>query len=50
VIIPPVKMVTPKPKMSEETPEGYLERLIESVSKAEVASVLASRYDSTPFV
>lgn len=33
----------PRPNSDEETPEGYLQRLVEAVSKAEVATVLASR-------
>lgn len=33
----------PKPQTDEETPDGYLERLLDVVSKAEVAGVLASR-------
>lgn len=36
----------PKPRMEEESPEVYLERLTEAVSKAEVATVLASSADS----
>lgn len=35
----------PKPRIDEETPESYMERLLEAVSKAEVASVLASKGD-----
>lgn len=34
----------PKPRQEEESPELYLHRLLEAVSKAEVATVLASRY------
>ncbi len=34
----------PKPRQEGESPELYLERLLEAVSKAEVATVLASRY------
>jgi hypothetical protein len=37
-----VKML--KPNISEESPEVYLKRVLAAVSKAEVASVLASRY------
>lgn len=33
----------PKPRQEEESPEVYVERLLEAVSKAEVATVLASR-------
>lgn len=33
----------PKPRADEESPEVYLERLTEAVSKAEVATVLASK-------
>lgn len=35
----------PKPRADEESPEVYLERLTEAVSKAEVATVLASNAD-----
>ncbi|TCD63389.1 hypothetical protein EIP91_005597 [Steccherinum ochraceum] len=35
----------PKPRHSEESPEVYLHRLMEAVSKAEVANVLASSAD-----
>lgn len=38
---PPVDV--PKPNRTEETPEVYLSRLTNAVSKAEVATVLASR-------
>ncbi|TFK57363.1 hypothetical protein OE88DRAFT_1651044 [Heliocybe sulcata] len=41
---PPVQV--PKPRTEEESPEVYLDRLLEAVSKAEVASVLASSADS----
>ena len=34
----------PKPRQEDESPEVYLERLLEAVSKAEVATVLALRY------
>ena len=33
----------PRPRSDEESPEVYLQRLVEAVSKAEVATVLASR-------
>ncbi|KAK7694550.1 hypothetical protein QCA50_001736 [Cerrena zonata] len=33
----------PRPRQEEESPELYLQRLLEAVSKAEVATVLASR-------
>ena len=33
----------PRPRADEESPEVYLQRLVEAVSKAEVATVLASR-------
>ena len=36
-------MEIPKPQLEDESPEVYLQRLIEAVSKAEVATVLASR-------
>ena len=35
--------VIPRPRIDEETPEGYVQRLVEAVTKAEVAMVLASR-------
>ncbi|KAG8936599.1 hypothetical protein FRC02_000592 [Tulasnella sp. 418] len=35
-------LVIPKPRIDEETPERYLERLMDTVSKAEIASILAS--------
>jgi hypothetical protein len=38
---PPVEV--PKPQMDEESPDAYLERLLNIVSKAEIAGVLASR-------
>ena len=37
----------PRPREEEESPEVYLQRLVEAVSKAEVASILASRYVRT---
>lgn len=40
---PRVSMEIPKPQLEDESPEVYLQRLIEAVSKAEVATVLASR-------
>jgi hypothetical protein len=37
----------PRPRLDEEeTPEGYVQRLMEAVSKAEVAGVLAARNDN----
>ncbi|RPD82664.1 hypothetical protein L226DRAFT_475998 [Lentinus tigrinus ALCF2SS1-7] len=36
----------PRPRADEESPEGYLQRLVEAVSKAEVATVLASSPDA----
>ena len=33
----------PRPNAEEETPEDYLQRLVEAISKGEVATVLASR-------
>lgn len=42
---PKVSVEIPKPRHhEEESPEIYLQRLMEAVSKTEVASVLASRY------
>ena len=38
----------PKPRLNEESPAAYVDRLLDTISKADVASVLASRYD--PFV
>ena len=38
----------PKPRLNEESPVAYVDRLLGTISKADVASVLASRYD--PFV
>ncbi|KDQ06212.1 hypothetical protein BOTBODRAFT_60713 [Botryobasidium botryosum FD-172 SS1] len=40
------KVVPPEPKVDEETPEAWLERLSEVVSKANIAGVLASSTDS----
>ena len=34
----------PRPRSDEESPEVYLQRVVEAVSKADVATVLASRY------
>ncbi|KAI0824263.1 hypothetical protein BC628DRAFT_1323355 [Trametes gibbosa] len=36
----------PRPRSDEESPEVYLSRLVEAVSKAEVASILASHSDA----
>ncbi|KAI0669996.1 hypothetical protein C8Q78DRAFT_976061 [Trametes maxima] len=36
----------PRPRADEESPEVYLSRLVEAVSKAEVASILASSADA----
>ncbi|KAI0374264.1 hypothetical protein BV20DRAFT_935476, partial [Pilatotrama ljubarskyi] len=36
----------PRPRSDEESPEVYLQRLVEAVSKAEVASILASSADA----
>ncbi|EIW64746.1 uncharacterized protein TRAVEDRAFT_109486, partial [Trametes versicolor FP-101664 SS1] len=36
----------PKPRSDEESPEVYLQRLVEAVSKTEVASILASSSDA----
>ncbi|CDO72333.1 hypothetical protein BN946_scf184977.g30, partial [Trametes cinnabarina] len=36
----------PRPREEEESPEVYLQRLVEAVSKAEVASILASSADA----
>ncbi|KAL7285244.1 hypothetical protein ACG7TL_000338 [Trametes sanguinea] len=36
----------PRPREEEESPEVYLQRLVEAVSKAEIASVLASSADA----
>ena len=41
---PKASMDIPRPLLEDESPEVYLQRLIEAVSKAEVAIVLASRY------
>jgi hypothetical protein len=42
------KLPPPKPRPDEESPVAYVDRLFGTISKADVASVLASRYD--PFV
>lgn len=42
------KLPPPKPRPNEESPVAYVDRLLDTISKADVASVLASRYD--PFV
>ncbi len=42
------KLPPPKPRPNEESPVAYVDRLLGTISKADVASVLASRYD--PFV
>ncbi|KAJ8084189.1 hypothetical protein PM082_002956 [Marasmius tenuissimus] len=38
-------MEIPKPQVDEETPQGYLKRLEASVSKSEIAGILASTTD-----
>ncbi|KAJ3556939.1 hypothetical protein NM688_g1749 [Phlebia brevispora] len=43
---PKVSVEIPRPRHEEESPEVYLHRLTEAVSKAEVATVLASSADS----
>jgi hypothetical protein len=40
---PATPVVIPRPKIDEESPEGYVQRLMEAVTKAEIAMVLASR-------
>jgi len=40
------KLSPPKPRLDEESPVAYVGRLLGTISKADVASVLASRYDS----
>ncbi|EKM60968.1 uncharacterized protein PHACADRAFT_204113 [Phanerochaete carnosa HHB-10118-sp] len=42
---PKVSVEIPRPRHDEESPELYLQRLTEAVSKAEVASVLAATAD-----
>jgi hypothetical protein len=39
------KLPPPKPRISEESPAAYVDRLVSTISKADVASVLAFRYD-----
>lgn len=47
---PKVSVEVPRPRYhEEESPEIYLQRLMEAVSKAEVATVLASRYVTNRF-
>ena len=41
---PKVSIEIPRPRHDEESPEVYLQRLLEAVSKAEVANVLAATY------
>lgn len=41
---PSLSKEIPQPRPDEEKPEVYVHRLLESVSKAEVATVLASKY------
>jgi hypothetical protein len=43
-------VVIPRPKIDEESPEGYVQRLIEAVTKAEIAMVLASRWEHLAIV
>lgn len=40
------KSLSIKPQPDEESPAAYVDRLLGTVGKAEIASVLASRYDS----
>ncbi|KAE9410923.1 hypothetical protein BT96DRAFT_961604 [Gymnopus androsaceus JB14] len=42
----PTPTPVPKPQIDEESPEGYLSRLMVSVSKAEIGGILASSGDS----
>jgi hypothetical protein len=42
------KLPPPKPRPDEESPAAYVDRLLGLINRADVASVLASRYD--PFV
>ena len=42
------KLPPPKPRPNEESPATYVDRLFRTISKADVASVLASRYDLFP--
>lgn len=39
------KLPPPRPRLNEESPVAYVDRLLGTISKADVASVLASRYD-----
>jgi hypothetical protein len=39
------KLSPPKPRPREESPTSYVDRLLDAISKADVASALASRYD-----
>lgn len=41
---PKVSIEIPRPRHDEESPELYLQRLTEAVSKAEIAGILASTY------
>jgi hypothetical protein len=43
-------VVIPRPKIDEESPEGYVQRLMEAVTKAEIAMVLASRWEHLAIV
>ncbi|KAG9038197.1 hypothetical protein FRB95_002637 [Tulasnella sp. JGI-2019a] len=45
VPLPPPHMPPPKPRVDEETPEAFLSRLMEVVSKADLAGILASSSD-----
>lgn len=42
------KLPPPKPRPNEESPASYVDRLLRTISKADVASILASRYDLFP--
>ena len=42
------KLPPPKPRPDEESPVAYVDRLLGTISRADVASVLASRYE--PFI
>jgi len=42
------KLPPPKPRPNEESPATYVDRLLRTINKADVASVLASRYDLFP--
>jgi hypothetical protein len=39
------KLPPPKPRLNEESPVAYVDRLLGTISKADVASALAFRYD-----